>query len=59
MSRRRVARKMVRREAMRLLRDHLGLGRSSEEKVLAKAVAVLRAYQAAEGDGPKLGFRAD
>ena len=54
------ARKKVRREAMRLLRDHLGLGRSTEERVLAKAVAVLRVYQAEDGKNSQtpVGFKA-
>lgn len=44
----RVSRTLVRQEAMRLLRETLGMDRAGDARVLSKAVAVIRVYHQAE-----------
>ena len=60
MKARHVSRTLVRREAMRLLKQTLGMeGRRGDAEVLSKAVAVLRVYHQKEvdrGTAP-VGFR--
>lgn len=56
---RRVSRTLVRQEAMRLLRETLGMERAGDARVLSKAVAVLRVYheQEAKNGVAPVGFR--